>query len=89
MAAAKTAADKAGTAYRDAVIKREAARSALISTLRGHPGVRGLGDDQMLYAVAWVQRRLQDIPNALNALDAMSGVLDNMAGRMEALAAAP
>lgn len=89
LAAAKTAADKAGTAYRDAVIKREAARSALISTLRGHPGVRGLGDDQMLYAVAWVQRRLQDIPNALNALDAMSGVLDNMAGRMEALAAAP
>ncbi len=88
-AAAKNAADAAGSAYRDAIIKRESARSSLISVLRGHPGVRGLGDDQMLYAVAWVQRRLRDIPNALNALDAMSGVLDNMAGRMEALAAAP
>ena len=89
LAVAKSAADKAGSAYRDAIIKRESARSALISVLRGHPGVRGLGDDQMLYAVAWVQRRLRDIPNALSALDAMSGVLDNMAGRMEALTTAP
>ena len=88
-AAARDAADKAGSAYRDAIIKRESARSALISILRGHPGVRGLGDDQMLYAVAWVQRRLHEIPNALSAIDTMSNVLDNMAGRMEALAAAP
>ncbi len=88
LAAAKDAADKAGLAFRDAVIKRESARSALISVLRGHPGVRGLGDDQMLYAVAWVERRLREIPNALSALDAMSNMLDNMAGRMEALSSA-
>ena len=84
-AAAKAKSDSAGLAYRDAVIKRENARSSLISTLRGHPGVRGLGDDQMLYAVAWVQRRLQDTPNALNALDAISSMLDNLAGRLTAL----
>lgn len=82
---ARADADKAGAAYRDAVIKRENARSALISVLRGHPGVRGLGDDQMLYAVAWAQRRLQDTPNALNAMDAIGGMLDNLAGRMAAL----
>ena len=67
------------------MIQRENARSALISVLRGHPGVRGLGDDQMLYAVAWVQRRLQDTPNALGALGAISGMLDNLAGRLAAL----
>ncbi len=87
-AAAKAKSDSAGSAYRDAVIKRENARSSLISTLRGHPGVRGLGDDQMLYAVAWVQRRLQDTPNALNALDAISSMLDNLAGRLASLGSA-
>ena len=86
---AKDAADKAGLAYRNAVIKRENARSALISVLRGHPGVRGLGDDQMLYAVAWVERRLNEMPNALNALGAICYILDNLAGRMEALSQAP
>lgn len=86
--AAKAETDKTGSAYRSAVIRRENARSALISVLRGHPGVRGLGDDQMLYAVAWVQRRLQDIPNALNSLDAAGNMLDNLAGRMEALSSA-
>ena len=85
---ARAKADKAGVAYRDAVIKRENARSALISVLRGHPGVRGLGDDQMLYAVAWTQRRLQDTPNALNSIDAISGMLDNLAGRLAALGSA-
>ena len=88
-AEARAGADKAGTSYRDAVIKRENARSALISVLRGHPGVRGLGDDQMLYAVAWIERRLREIPNALNALDAISNMLDNLAARMEALSSTP
>ena len=84
---AKAEADSAGAAYRDAIIKRENARSALISVMRGHPGVRGLGDEQMFYAVAWVERRLHDNPNVINAIDATSGLLDSLAGRMESLAA--
>ena len=87
LTAAKTKADKAGVAYRDAVIKRENARSALVSVLRGHPGVRGLGDEQMLYTVAWVERRLRDNPNNINAIDACGNLLDTLAARMETLAA--
>ncbi len=87
LATAKNKADKAGLAYRDAVIARENARSALVSVLRGHPGVRGLGDEQMLYTVAWVERRLRDNPNSINAIDACGNLLDTLAARMETLAA--
>ncbi len=84
LGAAKTAAEQAGNAYRNAIMAREQARSDLVTILRGHPGVRGLGDDQMLFAVSWVERRLFEIPNSLDAITALGNIMDNMAARLEA-----
>lgn len=64
---ARAAMEAASDAYRTIAQERDQLRDALIGAIRSNPGARGFDDDNLLYVALWIDRRLQQSPQAREA----------------------
>ncbi|WP_022655035.1 hypothetical protein [uncultured Desulfovibrio sp.] len=72
--------DGLGARYRRVLEERAAAQRALVATIRKGGG-QDLDDDSLLFVAYWVDRRLQEGPQALASVQSAAGVLRDLARR--------
>ncbi len=72
--------DGLGARYRRALEERAAAQRALVAAIRKGGG-QALDDDSLLFVASWVDRRLQEGPQALASVQSAAGVLRDLARR--------
>ncbi|MBQ4133553.1 MAG: hypothetical protein IJD04_07475 [Desulfovibrionaceae bacterium] len=82
----KAALSQAKAAYDSSFHAREDARDALLVSLKRYPGVRALGDPNILYGAGWIKRRLADGSASSDTLSAVSRILHNLSDAMNKLA---
>ena len=63
----RKAMEASSDTYQQATLERDRQREELIGAIRNNPEARNLGDDNLLYVAMWVDRRLQQSPQALDA----------------------
>ena len=66
--------------YRRVLEERAAAQRALVAAIRKGGG-QALDDDSLLFVAYWVDRRLQEGPQALASVQSAAGVLRDLARR--------
>ena len=80
LAAAQLAVDSLGTRYRNAVDEQDAVRRTLVNAVRMQ-GAQGMDEDTLLFMARWVDRRLQQNPDARAAVQAGIGILRDLGRR--------
>lgn len=80
LAAAQLAVDSLGTRYRHAVDEQDAVRRDLVNAVRTQ-GAQGMDEDTLLFMARWVDRRLQQDPEARAAVQAGIGILRDLGRR--------
>ena len=74
--------NQAAKEYQSSVQKRERAYDALLSSLKRYPGVRNLNDSDVIYAAAWIHRRLADGSAEAQSIATAARIFDNLALRL-------
>ncbi len=74
---------EAGTIYRKAVVSREQSRDALALAIRKKGNVRYLDNDTILYVAAWVERRVRNHPEKMEATRQAGVLFLDLAQRFE------
>jgi len=87
---AKTRAsmEAAADVYHHAAQEHDQLRDALIAAIRNHPGARSIGEDNLLYVALWINRRLQQSPQAREASLQGAALFLDLAQRFERAATA-
>ncbi len=80
--AASSAYNQAAKAYQNSVQKREQARATLLTALQRYPGVRNLDDANVVYAAAWINRRLADGSAENASISIAARIFNNLASRL-------
>jgi hypothetical protein len=75
--------EAASDAYRQVSLEQEQQREALIGAIRANPGTRGFGEDNLFYVALWIDRRLQQSPQAMDASRQGASLLLDLAQRFE------
>ena len=76
-----SAYNQAAKAYQNSVQKREQARATLLTALQRYPGVRSLDDANVIYAAAWINRRLADGSAENASIYTAARIFDKLASR--------
>ena len=76
-----SAYNQAAKAYQNSVQKREQARATLLTALQRYPGVRSLDDANVIYAAAWINRRLADGSAENASISTAARIFDKLASR--------
>jgi hypothetical protein len=79
----RTSMEAASDAYRQVSRERDQLRDSLVGAIRASPGARGFGEDNLLYVALWIDRRLQQSPQALDASREGAALLLELAQRFE------
>lgn len=80
--------DAASQAYRQSVLNREKARAALAGEIRKNQAARLLDDESLLYVAEWVERRVRQQPDKMDAVLQAATLFLDLAQRFEAVSAA-
>ncbi len=83
IAKARKAMEASSETYQQATYERDRQREALIGAIRNNPEARTFGDDNLLYVAMWVDRRLQQSPQALDATLQAATLFLDLAQRFE------
>ena len=75
--------NQAAKAYQSSVQKREQARGTLLTALQRYPGVRNLDDANIIYAAAWINRRLSDGSGENASISTAARIFKNLASRFQ------
>lgn len=82
-AALRRQVDAAGQRYREAVVERERTAAALARAIRHNAAARALDDDTLLYVASWVDRRVRQKPQAVEAAFQAATLFLELAQRFE------
>lgn len=78
--------DLAGKRYQQSIMMRERAKETLAEAMRKQPEARRLDDDTLVYIAMWVQRRVKDAPERMDAVRMATRLMGDLAGRFDAAA---
>lgn len=73
-----------GRQYQEAVIARERSREAFVRQLRRTPDARMLDNASLLYIAEWIERRVRNSPEKLEATGQAAGLFRDLAAHFEA-----
>ena len=84
VAALQEQIEEAGKVYQQAVVSREQSRDALALSIRKHGDARRLDNDTILYVASWVERRVRNHPEKMDATRQAAMLFLDLAQRFEA-----
>lgn len=73
----------AAQAYQQAVVQREHAREAFARALAKNPAARSLDDETRVYVGQWVERRVRENKNKMDAAQQAATIFQDLAQRFE------
>lgn len=83
MEAAQSRIDGFAAQYQRAVSERDAARRNFLNAVRqAAPGAREADDDGIMFAAAWMERRLSRDPQSLQTMIVAAGLLEDLSDRL-------
>lgn len=77
-----------GKTYQQTIVARERTRETMAEALRRHPDARTMDDDTLIYLAMWVNRRVAQHPERMDAVRQAATILQDIASRFDKAAAA-
>ena len=83
VSALRTQMSSLGREYQQAVVARERTQAGLVQLLKKNSQTRGMDTDSLLFIAAWVERRLHETPEKIQAVNQAAALFQNLAQRFD------